>query len=259
MAAYEAGRRIFKSKVYSDFTITCNGATFPAHRAIMCTQSPFFERACNIGLDETKSGVINLPDDDPAVLEKFLSILYMGNYEDIFYARVEQPHDVALLTSKEVEKRIDGGYPLYSNKNCDKNDCKMMQIANGLREEDSDQFHYKLFQSLRDALYIFIMADKFFVPSAQLIAMERFYMNLELLLDWYNMAEHVLEELIEIIDELYTNTIPSKPPHDMLRRTLCNFLKRQCRRCPELGVKILQAATEVLRAHLDFARDMSGN
>lgn len=36
---------LFLSEKYADMTITCNGSTFKAHRAIVCPQSSFFDKA----------------------------------------------------------------------------------------------------------------------------------------------------------------------------------------------------------------------
>ncbi|CAI7667207.1 unnamed protein product [Penicillium viridicatum] len=56
--------------------------TFKAHRAIICTQSDFFDAALKHGLKESSSGTINLPDDDPETIRRVLSFLYQQTYND---------------------------------------------------------------------------------------------------------------------------------------------------------------------------------
>lgn len=41
--------RLYSSETYSDLKIICGGETFHAHRAVVCSQSPFFHRALSGG------------------------------------------------------------------------------------------------------------------------------------------------------------------------------------------------------------------
>ncbi|KAI0133522.1 hypothetical protein BJ170DRAFT_606570 [Xylariales sp. AK1849] len=50
MAAYsQSETKLFMSEKYSDFAITCNGRRFPIHRAVVCSQSRFFQKMTDIG------------------------------------------------------------------------------------------------------------------------------------------------------------------------------------------------------------------
>lgn len=40
---------LFLSEKFSDMTIRCGGREFKAHRAIVCPQCPFFDKAMTIG------------------------------------------------------------------------------------------------------------------------------------------------------------------------------------------------------------------
>lgn len=41
--------KLYLSETYSDMKIECAGETFHAHRAVVCPQSPFFDRALSGG------------------------------------------------------------------------------------------------------------------------------------------------------------------------------------------------------------------
>jgi hypothetical protein len=45
LGVYGTLQHLFQSSKYSDMMIICRGREFPAHRAIVCTQSPFFAKA----------------------------------------------------------------------------------------------------------------------------------------------------------------------------------------------------------------------
>jgi hypothetical protein len=45
---------------------------------------------------------VNLPEDDPEVLECFLQFLYTGNYEDETHPAWTKPADVTMLSPEEV-------------------------------------------------------------------------------------------------------------------------------------------------------------
>jgi BTB/POZ domain len=46
---YAALRPLYESGKLSDLTVTCGGRRFLVHKAIVCSQSPFFDMACNSG------------------------------------------------------------------------------------------------------------------------------------------------------------------------------------------------------------------
>ncbi|KAF9872000.1 hypothetical protein CkaCkLH20_10632 [Colletotrichum karsti] len=90
------------SDKFSDMTITCGGRTFKAHRAIVCPQSSFFDKAFSSGFKEASSSTINLPEDDPDVLQRLLQFLYTGNYDEGVSFNRERPSEVSFLSPEEV-------------------------------------------------------------------------------------------------------------------------------------------------------------
>lgn len=71
---------LLKEGKYSDLTIECGEDTYAVHKAILCTRSPFFAKCCDGDFKEAKSGVIKLPDDDPAAVKMMIQYLYTGTY-----------------------------------------------------------------------------------------------------------------------------------------------------------------------------------
>ncbi|KAL2177482.1 uncharacterized protein P884DRAFT_269857 [Thermothelomyces heterothallicus CBS 202.75] len=103
---YSALSGLLTSGKFSDMIVRCGGREFKAHRAIVCPQSPFFDRAITGGFSESTTGVVELPDDDPNVLERFLQFLYTGNYEDETILDWHKPAEVSMMTPEEVAELL---------------------------------------------------------------------------------------------------------------------------------------------------------
>ncbi|KAL1845947.1 hypothetical protein VTK73DRAFT_389 [Phialemonium thermophilum] len=99
---------LYEDKTYSDLTITNGGQEYHVHRAIVCPRSSFFRAACNgsfkvsrckraepkvwmgfmppftqlttSGQQEARTGVIDLPDDNPAAVEVMVHYFYHLDY-----------------------------------------------------------------------------------------------------------------------------------------------------------------------------------
>lgn len=117
--------KLLHSEKFSDMTIRCGGREFKAHRAIVCTQSSFFDRALSsnfkvgnqhseagalltaIPLQEAASRVVELPDDDPDVLERFLEFMYKGTYSDNVNHTWGKPSIVAMMSPEEVQENLN--------------------------------------------------------------------------------------------------------------------------------------------------------
>ncbi|KAG2026369.1 hypothetical protein GB937_001879 [Aspergillus fischeri] len=77
---------------YSDFLILCGAHVFPAHKAIICSQSDFFTKVFDshfsVGYREACTGRIRLPDH-PLVVLLLLDYLYSSDYT--FYLDYDFP------------------------------------------------------------------------------------------------------------------------------------------------------------------------
>ncbi|KAJ0157736.1 Nitrogen assimilation transcription factor nit-4 [Fusarium oxysporum f. sp. albedinis] len=74
--------------LYSDLKITCCNKQYQVHKAIICPRSCFFRNACEnyfqVSPDgfafESRSNVINLPEDDPEAVDSMIYYIYNGYY-----------------------------------------------------------------------------------------------------------------------------------------------------------------------------------
>ncbi|KAL1836765.1 hypothetical protein VTJ49DRAFT_4705 [Mycothermus thermophilus] len=105
ISLYSSLTSLFKSEKFSDMTIRCGGREFKAHRAIVCPQSPFFDKAMSGAFAEARTQIVDLPEDDPDVLERFLEFLYTGNYSDKLESPSE-PDQVCNMSPDEVQKDL---------------------------------------------------------------------------------------------------------------------------------------------------------
>ncbi|KAI4710214.1 hypothetical protein J4E89_004665 [Alternaria sp. Ai002NY15] len=72
-----------KSGAYSDLTITSGSDTFNVHKVIVCGRAEFFARTLKFGGKEAESDIIDLPEDEPAIVKLLVQYLYEGEYEPL--------------------------------------------------------------------------------------------------------------------------------------------------------------------------------
>lgn len=124
------------SDKFSDMAIRCGGREFKAHRAIVCSQSRFFDRALTggfaVGIEaisvplaiytfsrpytdvgtphslwqEAATGIVDLPEDDPDVVQRFLQFLYTGTYTDLF-STYAPPSDACMLSPEQIQDELN--------------------------------------------------------------------------------------------------------------------------------------------------------
>ncbi|KAF5572219.1 hypothetical protein FPANT_13258 [Fusarium pseudoanthophilum] len=97
---------LIHSEKFSDMTIICGERQFKTHRAVVCTQSPFFDKALSGDYVESTSRSIELPEDDPDVVERFLEFLYTGTYTDGVNFTWGKPSTAALLDPETVIQNL---------------------------------------------------------------------------------------------------------------------------------------------------------
>ena len=78
----EDTKALLDSGKYSDLTITTRTRSFKVHKAIVCTQSKVFAAMSDSGFEGTATSTFSLEDDDPATVERMITFLYTGDYDD---------------------------------------------------------------------------------------------------------------------------------------------------------------------------------
>ncbi|RJE20545.1 BTB POZ domain protein [Aspergillus sclerotialis] len=76
----EVMKNLLTNGKYSDLTISCEGTDFKVHRAVICSQSTFFDAAVNSGFREAASSRIDLPEDDVDTITRVLTYCYLQHY-----------------------------------------------------------------------------------------------------------------------------------------------------------------------------------
>ncbi|KAF9630770.1 uncharacterized protein BFW01_g1332 [Lasiodiplodia theobromae] len=71
--------RIVSTKAFSDFTIACGGQERKVHRIILNASSGYFQSMFRVPCQETLSGRLELPDDDPDLVWWMIDYIYHGH------------------------------------------------------------------------------------------------------------------------------------------------------------------------------------
>ncbi|MCJ1282827.1 hypothetical protein MMC26_002153 [Xylographa opegraphella] len=108
-----------RTSKYSDLVIRCHEREWKVHRVVICPRSKFFEIACDGDFKESKTGQINLVDDDPDVVDHMIDYLYRMDYDDKPNAAKAYPSDGPLVTNANVYAIADK-YEIWSLKNAAK-------------------------------------------------------------------------------------------------------------------------------------------
>ncbi|OIW22532.1 hypothetical protein CONLIGDRAFT_587322, partial [Coniochaeta ligniaria NRRL 30616] len=74
---------LYKDGKYSDLTIVCGESTYRAHKAVLCTRSQFFAKACDGAFQEASTGVIDLSQDDPQAVKMMMHYFYHLDYPHV--------------------------------------------------------------------------------------------------------------------------------------------------------------------------------
>lgn len=74
-----ADSKVFQK--YADFTIVCGKYIFQVHKAVVCSQSPYFEALCSSEFKEAIERRVELKEDHPEAVRCLVEYLYKGRYE----------------------------------------------------------------------------------------------------------------------------------------------------------------------------------
>ena len=74
---------LFLNETCSDVKIHCHGRIFPCHKNILVVRSKYFEMCLmNSGMRESESGIIEIEDFSPEVVESLLKYIYTNEIEE---------------------------------------------------------------------------------------------------------------------------------------------------------------------------------
>lgn len=81
----ERFERFAKSSDFSDIVIQVNDSKYPAHKLILASSSPVFDRMFSNSMKEKISGVVVIEDIRPPIFEKLLGYMYTSEIESEDY------------------------------------------------------------------------------------------------------------------------------------------------------------------------------
>ncbi|TLD28393.1 hypothetical protein PspLS_03129, partial [Pyricularia sp. CBS 133598] len=164
----------------TDLTITCQDQTFNVHCTILSAQSDFFRVACSGNFKEALTGRINLPEDDPAILEILVEYVYRGQF----------PSDLISRAASHLRDSLMLGKSSHSLANDMDRSTSAEDGSTSVRlaKERNSSYGYKLWIHAKELTtakvhsQIYLLADKYQVPSLQLCALHEVNFQVRLLL-----------------------------------------------------------------------------
>jgi hypothetical protein len=93
---------------FSDVTVVCSGHVFHLHKFNLITLSEFFRAALCHTFKEAESSVIELPEDDPAMIARVIIHLYLGMYPSMPLSDLK----LQSSTFSAEEWELDGDRPV---------------------------------------------------------------------------------------------------------------------------------------------------
>ncbi|OJD32334.1 btb poz domain protein [Diplodia corticola] len=114
----EGLRKCLASGEGSDMTIKCGDTVHNVHRMIVCVQSSFFANAMKKehNFEEAQTNVVDLSDDDPAVVQAAIRFMYTGHYSVTELVGQDEKIDMHLSVYFFADRCGIGGLREYCTK-----------------------------------------------------------------------------------------------------------------------------------------------
>ncbi|KAK3291910.1 BTB/POZ protein [Chaetomium fimeti] len=171
---------LFGDKAYSDLTVTCRGDEYKVHKAIICPRSPFFASACNGPFQEARTGIIDLPDDDPQAVKLMIRYFYYLDYP-------QQP---------EAQDKGPG----TPNKVSTKTNFPMPAMAAGAKKSGpKKKVGYSPQPNLTVHARVYALAEKYDIKGLKTLSLGKF--EIEADLHWDS------DDFMCAVEEVYTSTV----------------------------------------------------
>ncbi|KAJ4255873.1 BTB/POZ domain-containing protein 19 [Fusarium falciforme] len=213
-------RKFLYSGEFSDLTIRCGDREFKTHRAIVCPQSPFFKAAVGGNFEEGGSGIVDLPDDDPVLVQYLIVFLYTGAY----WVHISPDHWDILCDSQlkgdegtghEILERLerppvprsaDTSVTIPAKRyHTGRLPCGYRRGAPAAAARKENQAR----ENMKHSIQIYVLADKYDVPGLRLLARDRFLESGKeccITNSWHSKSWEDTNFFSDIVDVIYKNT-----------------------------------------------------
>ncbi|KAK5707670.1 hypothetical protein LTR97_000208 [Elasticomyces elasticus] len=211
--------RMFFSGRYSDLVVRCGAMQWRVHKAVLCPQCPFFERACDGTFKEAEEGVITLQDDEPFAVQCMLHFLYFATYSDDYHW-------------------IDAG-PDYDDENVSE-DVAELSEGEGVIEQ---------LPPMLINVHVYVLADKYDIPHLGKIAARKFEeraSNNPFSEDFAKAAVMVYTAAVDRDRELRTIvvSVANDIAHNFGKTTIGEVFRKVASTIPALGSDLWQNLAE---------------
>ncbi|TKA62077.1 hypothetical protein B0A49_13128 [Cryomyces minteri] len=214
---------------YSDLTILSGTKSYAVHRAIVCPRSGFFDGACSNQFQESRTGVIDLSEDDDEAVEHMIHYFYYLDYLHEF-ERKPSPvfrHRAASDARRKPLKKLDLSTiedPLLAQAACcgaqspltppdeqpdtyalagKRPRSPTITMSADAESSESEEEEEDLMESPNLVTHsrVYALAEKYDIPSLKLLAAQKFEVALAC---WFDS-----NEIPDAIEDVYHGTIDS--------------------------------------------------
>ncbi|KAF4439481.1 hypothetical protein F53441_12588 [Fusarium austroafricanum] len=217
-------RHLLNEGKYSDMTIICAKDEFKVHRAVVCTQSTWFEEAMATPPKKKTKKSVTLAED-PLLIPYLLEFLYTGTYS----LQNNPTEDAA--RSKEIQERLDthprcpipkDSIPKASGFKIPDRPVRRSTRIMSHTAPTADPIPNEITVSIK----LFLMAEKYDLPALALLARDRFYTACKarwVTKSWKEdeTSWQATQEFEEIVLDVYTSTEEVDTP---LWKALCKLV-----------------------------------
>ncbi|KAF9768891.1 hypothetical protein IL306_013738 [Fusarium sp. DS 682] len=207
---------------YSDISIVCRGQEFKIHRAVVCTQSGWFEKAFSTPPKKRTIRSVTV-DEDPDVFQHLLEFLYTGTY-----TVQKPPTSDKDERAKEIQDRLDA-HPrcAIAKDNVPerhvRRSTRLLSTAPVPSQTETPKSSEISFASvISHSINLFIVAQKYNIPALELLVRDRFYTACKdrwVNKTWSNWE--ATKEFEDVVLEIYVSTEEVNTP---LWKALCKLI-----------------------------------
>ncbi|OAL51581.1 hypothetical protein IQ07DRAFT_585952 [Pyrenochaeta sp. DS3sAY3a] len=103
--------RAYENGEFTDLTITCGSFTTHVHKLVVCASCDFFRKSVEFAAGrEAEERSINLPEDDPDMIQRLITYLYINDYNPsgdfpVTPLKMDQQHESSILPSATYHSR----------------------------------------------------------------------------------------------------------------------------------------------------------